>query len=113
MDTSAVIEVSAEQKDYPIDSALLTGEAGGGVQPNRELKPSGSCSIEPQRLIEKQTELPARGISLMVLRRHFLACARLRTRDFGWFFSLTLPRPTHCQSHCRSHLWLPSDYHFC
>ena len=28
MDTSAVIEVSAEQKDYPIDSALLTGEAG-------------------------------------------------------------------------------------
>jgi len=73
MDTSAVIAVSAEQKDYPIDSALLTGEAQGWRALNRELKLSGSCLA----------------------------------------FSLTLPRPTHCQSHCRSQVWLPSGYHFC
>ena len=45
MDTAAVIEVSAEQKDCPIDSALLTGEAREWRTVEPGTQTAGSCSM--------------------------------------------------------------------
>ena len=42
LDGAAVVEVTSEEKDYPVESALVPGEMrGAGVPPIPALKPSG------------------------------------------------------------------------
>jgi hypothetical protein len=41
LDRAAVVEVTSEEKEYPVESALVPGEIRGGVPPILALKPFG------------------------------------------------------------------------
>ncbi len=41
LDGAAVVEVTSEEKDYPVESALVSGETRAGVRPLPALKRSG------------------------------------------------------------------------
>ena len=41
LDGAAVVEVTSEEKEYPVESALVSGEMRAGVLPLLALKPSG------------------------------------------------------------------------
>ena len=41
LDDAAVVEVTSEEKEYPVEAALVAGEYGDGVPPILALKPSG------------------------------------------------------------------------
>jgi hypothetical protein len=42
LDGAAVVEVTSEEKEYPVEAALVSGEMrGAGVPPIPALKPSG------------------------------------------------------------------------
>jgi len=41
LDREAVVEVTSEEREYPVESALVAGETRDGAPPNLALKPSG------------------------------------------------------------------------
>jgi len=41
LDRIAVVEVTSEEKEHPVESALISGEMRGGGLPLLALKPSG------------------------------------------------------------------------
>lgn len=41
LDDAAVVEVTSEEKDYPVESALVVGQYWAGVLPTLALEPSG------------------------------------------------------------------------
>jgi hypothetical protein len=44
LDGAIVVEVTSEGNDYPVESALISGERRVGVPPMLALKPSGQSS---------------------------------------------------------------------
>jgi len=55
LDGAAVVEVTSEEQDYPVESALVSGQYKAGVLPILALKPSGWSSTSRKHLNESRS----------------------------------------------------------